>query len=943
MNSKKRLLEIIEILLFSSLFFYASSLPAQAQPDITVTPESFEKLNPVASFSSPCTWPYDLAFDGTYLWNTDPIGQKIYQLDMSGNVVSSFDSPGFRPTGLAFDGTHLWNADSADGKIYKLDMSGNVISSFASPGSDPSGLAFDGTHLWNADSASGKIYQLDMTGNIVSSFASPGANPTGLTFDGTHLWNADDTDNKIYKLDMSGNIVSSFASPSSYPYGLAFDGTSLWNVDWVNCKIYKLESSTKVYLGLTKTESFTVKNSGDNDLMINTVSISGEDKTDFNIKSDSCSGRVLAASETCAVTVEFSPASEGEKYANLEIPSNDPDTPVLNVPLSGTGIHVPSGAIQFASTTYEADENGGSAIITVSRLGGSNGAVGVEYATSDGLGVEGVHYMAARGNLNWQDGDDAAKSFSVIIIDNSTAEADDKTINLTLSSPSGGAVLGPQNTAVLTVHDNEQLTQAWTPQVSGTTNHLNAVHFINANEGWVVGSNGTILHTINGGGDWSPQNSGLSDSAHGYHSVRFIDQNVGWAGGQFAVSRTTNGGAEWGGLEYFPPSDYCQSLFPVTSRTAWASGIPNTLNWRLFFRYDVQDDGSIVRKFWGQVSAFPTVLQEIYFVNAENGWAVGETGSGGLIVRISNASSDSPSFATQPNPSNQGLSGIHMLDINNGWVVGSDGTILKTVDGGTTWILQESGTARHLADVFFLDLNRGWVVGDGGLILITADGGITWEPQGSGTTVDLKSIFINSGLSGFAVGDSGVILTMSAPGFVVSPISNDTTEVGGQATFTLRLTTQPTADVTIDLSSSDPTEGTVSPSSVTFTTANWNVTHTVTATGVDDTIVDGNVAYSIVTAAATSTDSNYNGLNADDVSVTNNDNDTAGKVGDINGDGAVDLRDAVVALQTLSGVIPAGIRNDYASSGADVNGDGKIGMVEVIFILQSLVGLRTEQ
>ena len=80
-----------------------------------------------------------------------------------------------------------------------------------------------------------------------------------------------------------------------------------------------------------------------------------------------------------------------------------------------------------------------------------------------------------------------------------------------------------------------------------------------------------------------------------------------------------------------------------------------------------------------------------------------------------------------------------------------------------------------------------------------------------------------------------------------------TTEAGGTATFTVVLNTQPTADVTIALSSSDTTEGTVSPASLTFTTANWNVAQTVTVTGVNDAVVDGDVAYTIVTAAAVST------------------------------------------------------------------------------------------
>ena len=115
-----------------------------------------------------------------------------------------------------------------------------------------------------------------------------------------------------------------------------------------------------------------------------------------------------------------------------------------------------------------------------------------------------------------------------------------------------------------------------------------------------------------------------------------------------------------------------------------------------------------------------------------------------------------------------------------------------------------------------------------------------------------------------------------ASGITVSPISGPTTEAGGTATFTVVLTAQPTADVTVGLSSSDATEGTVLPASLTFTSANWNTAQTVTVTGVNDDLDDGDIAYSIVTAAATSADANYNGINPADVSVTNTDNDASG-------------------------------------------------------------------
>ena len=72
------------------------------------------------------------------------------------------------------------------------------------------------------------------------------------------------------------------------------------------------------------------------------------------------------------------------------------------------------------------------------------------------------------------------------------------------------------------------------------------------------------------------------------------------------------------------------------------------------------------------------------------------------------------------------------------------------------------------------------------------------------------------------------------------------------------LNAEPTADVTVGLSSSDATEGTVLPASLTFTSANWNTAQTVTVTGVNDDLDDDDIAFSIVTAAATSADANYN-------------------------------------------------------------------------------------
>jgi hypothetical protein len=115
-----------------------------------------------------------------------------------------------------------------------------------------------------------------------------------------------------------------------------------------------------------------------------------------------------------------------------------------------------------------------------------------------------------------------------------------------------------------------------------------------------------------------------------------------------------------------------------------------------------------------------------------------------------------------------------------------------------------------------------------------------------------------------------------AAGITVSPISGNTTEDGGTATFTIVLGSQPTAVVTIGLSSTNTEEGWFWPDSASFTPVNWSVVRTVTVHGVDDDLLDGPVAYAILTDPAVSTDPKYAGLKPADVPLENWDDDAAG-------------------------------------------------------------------
>ena len=98
-----------------------------------------------------------------------------------------------------------------------------------------------------------------------------------------------------------------------------------------------------------------------------------------------------------------------------------------------------------------------------------------------------------------------------------------------------------------------------------------------------------------------------------------------------------------------------------------------------------------------------------------------------------------------------------------------------------------------------------------------------------------------------------------------------TTEAGATNTFKVFLNAQPTGNVTVAITGLDATEGSLSASSLTFTTSNWNTAQTVTVTGIDDPQIDGDIVY---TLTATASGGGYNNQTRT-VGVVNQDNDTS--------------------------------------------------------------------
>lgn len=113
---------------------------------------------------------------------------------------------------------------------------------------------------------------------------------------------------------------------------------------------------------------------------------------------------------------------------------------------------------------------------------------------------------------------------------------------------------------------------------------------------------------------------------------------------------------------------------------------------------------------------------------------------------------------------------VSFSDINNGAIVGVD-LILRTTNGGETWISKTGETLRNLRGVSLTDANNGWVIGWYGTILKTTNGGEIWIPQSSGTTTRLTSVVFTDDNNGTVIGSdydasnfNGIILKTSNGG-----------------------------------------------------------------------------------------------------------------------------------------------------------------------------------
>ena len=113
-----------------------------------------------------------------------------------------------------------------------------------------------------------------------------------------------------------------------------------------------------------------------------------------------------------------------------------------------------AGLLRLTAISFPAFESSMLAEVTVERVGGTDGEVGVDFTTMAGSATEGDDYTPAAGMLSWADGEGGMKTFDVTLVDDADDE-DLETISVILSNPTGGASIGDQDVASIVIIDDD--------------------------------------------------------------------------------------------------------------------------------------------------------------------------------------------------------------------------------------------------------------------------------------------------------------------------------------------------------------------------------------------------------------------------------------------------------------------------------------------------------
>lgn len=373
----------------------------------------------------------------------------------------------------------------------------------------------------------------------------------------------------------------------------------------------------------------------------------------------------------------------------------------------------------------------------------------------------------------------------------------------------GDADTGTGHGTILSIQSNDLSSPgSVTKQESGVAADLSDVYFFDANNGWAVGNNGTILATSNGASPaavWTAQAytnppaqrlQGLAFKNGAGVAVGFTGSVVSKGAGA-SVWVTISGGssAQLNAVSFASEivTDPVTNV-PRTNWYGWAAGANNTVlnidltgggSWNT-----TQVSGNFVglsaitkndvwavtsgRQIYHYTGAWPNspsftlsgsgILTGIHFPDANHGWAVGR------ITDLSNNKNEVYFYNGAWNP--QGfcsitttMNAVHFVDSNTGWVAGTGGIIASTTNGGGSWSCQVVGSSAMVWNaLFFVDAFNGWAVSNTGKIYHYHSDGITssWTSQTSFTSDPLYGVHFIDSTHGWIAGGTG-----GARGFVL--------------------------------------------------------------------------------------------------------------------------------------------------------------------------------
>lgn len=297
----------------------------------------------------------------------------------------------------------------------------------------------------------------------------------------------------------------------------------------------------------------------------------------------------------------------------------------------------------------------------------------------------------------------------------------------------------------------------WTKLNSPTIQPLKRVFFVDSLYGWAVGDSGTIVHTTNGGLNWTLQDSKIySYLAEVYFKDRNNGYVLGWEFSSFYgtyILKTTNGGSSWDTSRYWQNDVYLKTIYFHDALTGYMAGFPANI-------MKTTDGGNT----WVQcqidsslVSNFP--VNKISFYNRQFGMACGGVMDiAGVVWVTTNYGLRWTPYILAPEP----LYGIMFFDSLNILCVGGDfeygPSFIRTSNAGANWSYRTLGIIGLATSMSFRTMAEGWVPLYSVLkFLRSTDYGVNWEEINSPDSVNVSDVFFLNDRVGFFVGDSGAI------------------------------------------------------------------------------------------------------------------------------------------------------------------------------------------